>query len=317
MMTRFGLVHGLGSGLACLAGLLILLLAESPVPTTGNHFFTTSFEAPQKLVFAHCTPLVYCWPPSRLVALVSQTKTEADTHVERSPSFPNQDPPELNELHRKSDIQRSRRSVHYPDPCRHQILSSRFPASHGGTSQPAYRRKVFVKYVGRTGATAAAVGTLAADAASNIGPTQLISAMIMPFRPVRFEAMFSGAVTGGAIFHIAYYSAASSTTKIVRLLFHLVFTKFGPADTPVVLTAYLPNISSENLTFKCPLTSPIKGVFTCKTTVEYDSTAVPAAVGKLRLFDALGTVASTSVNLTPRFNLTINGQNEPAYYGPP
>ncbi|CAI7751541.1 unnamed protein product [Closterium sp. NIES-54] len=177
--------------------------------------------------------------------------------------------------------------------------------------------KVFVKYVGRTGATAAAVGTLAADAASNIGPTQLISAMIMPFRPVRFEAMFSGAVTGGAIFHIAYYSAASSTTKIVRLLFHLVFTKFGPADTPVVLTAYLPNISSENLTFKCPLTSPIKGVFTCKTTVEYDSTAVPAAVGKLRLFDALGTVASTSVNLTPRFNLTINGQNEPAYYGPP
>ncbi|CAI7831970.1 unnamed protein product, partial [Closterium sp. NIES-53] len=189
--------------------LLILLLAESPVPTTGLTLTSNDL-----------LPFQIKTPPSSMNYTGRVTSSEAEgVFIIQIPadtkSFPAVfrlvmaglvNPPTEVTLQTSSaneSIANSYSQWRVVSPGVWDLISPISWALRG--SYVVAGGKVFVKYVGRTGATAAAVGTLAADAASNIGPTQLISAMIMPFRPVRFEAMFSGAVTGGAIFHIAYY----------------------------------------------------------------------------------------------------------------
>ncbi|CAI5491222.1 unnamed protein product [Closterium sp. Naga37s-1] len=142
-----------------------------------------------------------------------------------------------------------------------------------------------VSHVDVNGNAITASGSLA-----KIGSLDTGLAVLPSMSGGRFQAMFSGAVAGGAKIRIA----TSTDTKV-------------GAD------------KSAPLTLACPFTSNIKGVFTCSKYVDVKIPAGAATtagvLGLQKFMAALVGATMSGDHLAATFTLIVNGQQETLYYG--
>ncbi|CAI7807440.1 unnamed protein product [Closterium sp. NIES-54] len=165
-----------------------------------------------------------------------------------------------------------------------------------------------VTHAGVNGDTLTASGSLATTGSLDTGLPVLPS-----MARGRFQAMFSGAVAGGAKIRIA-----TSTDTKVTLEIHLAFTKGVNTNSKVSLVGQVGADKSAPLALACPFTSTIKGVFTCSKTIDVkiptETATTPKVLGLQKFMAALVGATMSCDNLATTFMLTVSGQQEPLYY---
>ncbi|CAI5460655.1 unnamed protein product [Closterium sp. Yama58-4] len=168
--------------------------------------------------------------------------------------------------------------------------------------------KAVVSHADVNGNAVTASGSLA-----KIGALDTGLAVLPSMAGGRFQAMFSGAVVGGAKIRIA-----SSTDSKVTLEVHLVFTKGVNTNSKVSLAGQVGADKSAPLALACPFASNVKGVFTCSKTVDVNIPAgaatTPGVLGLQKFMAALVGATMSGDNLAATFTLTVNGQQETLYY---
>ncbi|CAI7844150.1 unnamed protein product, partial [Closterium sp. NIES-53] len=153
----------------------------------------------------------------------------------------------------------------------------------------------------------------ASGSLAKIGALDTALAVLPSMAGGRFQAMFSGAVVGGAKIRIA-----TSTDTKVTLEVHLAFTKGVNTNSKVSLVGQVGADKSAPLALACPFASNIKGVFTCSKTVDVKipagSATTPGVLGLQKFMAALVGATMSGDNLAATFTLIVGGQEENLYY---